>query len=65
MKRRYTRFHEMVFSLVLDMELVRDALHANGWKAVCVTRFQNLHTTLEDPEKEPRVFFVVKNNSLL
>lgn len=54
----YERFEEVVFNTVFDLERVRDALLAVGWKTAYFARAQDLATALENPENEGRVFVV-------
>ena len=57
---KYSRFSESVFSLVLEMEKVRQALLSAGWRQVHFAKIQDINTPLSDPEKEPRVFVVAR-----
>ncbi len=56
----YERFEETVFNAVYEMEGVKEALLEVGWSDVFFARIQSLSTPLDEPEKEPRVFVVVR-----
>ena len=56
----YERIDETVFNTVFEMEMVKDALLAAGWKKVYFARMEDLKTplTLAEAEKQGRVFVV-------
>ena len=56
----YERFEETVYNTVFDMDWVRDALLRTGWQDVYFALGNDLTVPIEDPEKEPRVFFVAR-----
>jgi len=55
---QYDRFEETVYNTVFDMDWVRDTLLQIGWRDVYFARYDALDTSITEPEKERRVFFV-------
>lgn len=54
----YEHFEETAFNTVYELQSVHDALIETGWRNVHFARLDDLHTPLEDPESEGRVFIV-------
>lgn len=54
----FQRFEETVRSTAFGMQAVRDALLETGWQEVYFAPVSDLHTRLDDPEREARVFVV-------
>ncbi len=57
---KYERFEESVFNTIYDMESVRSSLLEVGWNDAYFARAQDLRTPIDEPEKEGRVFVVVR-----
>ena len=56
----YERFEETVYNTAFECELVKESLLGTGWKKVLITAPVDLTTAAEDPEGEPRVFFIAR-----
>jgi hypothetical protein len=56
----YERFEETVYNTVFDLDWVRETLLEIGWQDVYFARGEDLVVPIEDPEREPRVFFVAR-----
>lgn len=56
----YERFQETVYNVIYDLNWVRQTLREVGFSIVYMARIDDLHTPLEEPEKEGRVFFVAQ-----
>ena len=56
----YERFEETAFNSVFAMARVKELLLQTGWKHVYCARIDNLTRPIEQPEPEPRVFFVAR-----
>jgi SAM-dependent methyltransferase len=55
---RYVRFDEVAYNTVFDLDQVRDLLLETGWRDVRFARLSDLHTAVEAPEREGRIFIV-------
>ena len=56
----YEKFQEDLFNTVFILEDVQRALMKVGWSEVRISLIDSLETPLASPEKEDRVFFVVR-----
>jgi SAM-dependent methyltransferase len=59
---RYTRFDEVAYNTIFDMERVRGLLLQAGFASVHFARLTDLAVPLQDPEVERRVFFVARKD---
>lgn len=57
---RYERFEETVYEVAFALEAVKQALLETGFRSVHMAKLQNLQTTVDDPERESRIFFVAE-----
>lgn len=56
----YERFDQTAFNTIFEIDAVHAALLEAGYRSAYCARFDDLATPLDDPETEPRVFFVVE-----
>ena len=56
----YERFEETAYNTAFDLSSVHEALLDSGFRAARFCRLQDLHTPLEEPEHESRVFIVAE-----
>ncbi len=56
----YERFDQTAFNTMFEMDAVRAALLEVGFRSAHCARSDDLAAPLDDPEMEPRVFFVVQ-----
>jgi SAM-dependent methyltransferase len=56
----YSRFEEIVYNYVYQLEEVQKILEDTGWHQVYFTRIDDLEKNIENPETEERVFIVAK-----
>lgn len=56
----YQRYDEVVYNIAYDMDRVKDMLLDIGWKDIYFARSNDLLTSIEEPEKEGRVFIIAK-----
>jgi SAM-dependent methyltransferase len=59
-KGLFERFDETVYNTVFEMDAVRDWLLAAGFREVYFATDGDLHTAIENPEAQKRVFFVTR-----
>ncbi len=55
---RYTRFEEVVYNVVYEMETVRRALLDDGWRDAYFAHASDLAAPISDPESAGRIFIV-------
>jgi SAM-dependent methyltransferase len=58
--RLYERFEEVVYETIFDMQAVRLALLATGWRSVHFARLASLNEPIADPEAETRIFILAR-----
>lgn len=56
----YERFQETVYNTIFDLQWVQQALREIGWSQVYCARITDLHTPIEEPEKENRAFVMAQ-----
>jgi SAM-dependent methyltransferase len=56
----YERFEETAYNCAFNLEAVRNALFETGFHTVAFAREQDLHTPVESPEAEMRIFIVAE-----
>lgn len=56
----YERFEETAYNTIFALEDVQQALLAAGFRAVRFCRLQDLHTALNEPESESRIYVVAE-----
>lgn len=56
----YSRFEEIVYNYVYQLDEVKKLLEEIGWSQVHFALIENLDRNIEEPEKEERVFIVAK-----
>lgn len=56
----YERFQETVYNIIFDLAWVQNTLREIGFSTVYAALVGDLHTPLEDPEKENRAFIVAQ-----
>jgi SAM-dependent methyltransferase len=54
----YDRFEETVYNTAFELGMVKNSLIDAGWEKVCIVGMNDFYTPLNDPENEPRVFFI-------
>ena len=54
----YERFEETAYNTIFALDDVRAALLSSGFRAVRFSRLQELHTALNEPENESRIFVI-------
>jgi SAM-dependent methyltransferase len=54
----FERFDETAYNTVFDLIKVKELLHQAGWPNAYFARVQDLETSVEEPEKEGRIFIV-------
>ncbi|MBN1536011.1 MAG: class I SAM-dependent methyltransferase [Anaerolineales bacterium] len=56
----YERFEETVYNTAFELLAVRNALIETGWANVMMVSGNDFYTPLDEPENEPRVFFIAR-----